>query len=136
MTKDTHITQHLDRLKANFTLILIILLLASGVAAAQSSNPICASADGDTDNNLGIMATLTNGIIQLAFYGGLIGSVITYFGTQGIEAAPVGEQRREQLKGLRRKSFGASVKLLIGGPVIYFLLNGLVGLSCISIIPF
>jgi hypothetical protein len=113
----------------NLIIIGIIAAIFAAPAVAQTSNPIC------NDDNLSNLQSVINGIIQLAFFGGFAGTVVTYFGTTAVESAPVTEKRRETLKALRKRSFGASTKLLIAGPVLYFILNGVVDMSCITLIP-
>jgi small-conductance mechanosensitive channel len=122
------IAKHKHQIVVNAVLIGLVLTIFAAPAAAQS-NPLC------TDDNLSNLNTIIDSIIQLAFYGGFFGSIVTYFGTTAVESAPVSEERRESLKGIRKKSFSASLKLLIGGPAIYFILNGVVGMSCITLIP-
>jgi hypothetical protein len=102
-----------------------------GTAAAQS-NPICAEGEAT------VIGEFVNAVILLATYGGIMGTAVTYFGTNAIESMPVSEERRQQLKDVRKKSFSASLKLVIGGPLIYILLDqsGLSIGECVSLIPF
>jgi len=102
-----------------------------GTAAAQS-DPIC------TNGEASVISDFINAVIQIATYGGLMASAATFFGTSAVEAAPVSEERRESLKSLRKKSFSASLKLVIGGPILYVLItqSNMPWGDCITLIPF
>lgn len=130
----SELDQRRDELKRQLALYGICLIIGSAVfaapAAAQTSNPICAQ------DSMQPVEDILNAIIQLAFFGGVVGSIVTYFGTQAVEAAPVSENRREQLKSLRKRTFGASIKMVVAGPAILFILDGVININCLNLIPF
>lgn len=132
--KPTGMVQDRARLKRQVTLyavgLLAMVTLLAAPAAAQTENPIC------TQSNMQPIVNILNAVIQLSFFGGVLGSITTYFGTSAVEAAPVSEDRREQLKSLRKRTLSASIKLVVAGPVIYFVLQGVVSIDCLNLIPF
>ncbi|MDT3437790.1 hypothetical protein [Haloarcula sp. 1CSR25-25] len=108
-----------------------VATLFMGTAAAQS-DPICG------EGQASVISSTINTIIQLATYGGIIGTALTFFGTSAIESAPVGDERREKMKSVRKKSFSASTKLVFGGPLLYIIItqSGLPWGECITLVPF
>ncbi|WP_147439920.1 hypothetical protein [Haloarcula sp. Atlit-7R] len=110
-----------------------VALLFMGTAAAQSDgDPICG------EGQASVISNTVNTIIQLATYGGLIGTAVTFFGTSAVESAPVDDERRESLKSIRKKSYSASTKLVFGGPILYIIItqSGLPWGDCITLVPF
>jgi hypothetical protein len=103
----------------------------TGVAAAQTTNPIC-----DTDSSLSALQPVMNGALQVSIFVGVSGAVVAFFGGTAIESLPVSAERREGAKNLQQRTRGAALKLLFGGAIISFILSGVFDVSCLNLLPF
>jgi hypothetical protein len=127
--------QRRSALLKRIAILGLILLAATGGAAAQTddtqtTNPIC-----DSNNELSTFQPLMNGVLQLSVFLGVSGAVVSYFGTTAVESLPVGAEKRESMKQLQSRAFGAALKLLFGGAAMSFVLSQVFDISCLNLVP-
>lgn len=117
------------------TVCLVITLLSGGVAAQEESE----SETGTVEicENASSLVSLVNAVLQLSIIGGIIGMVVTYFGTNAVEGFPVGKDTKEKLRETRKRSLSAGIKVIAAGPLLFLLINfaDLPWASCISLNP-
>lgn len=120
---------------------LAFSLLAAAVAISFASSPVAAA--NATNGSVDICSTsflpgMANAIIQLCIYGGGIGFLVTWQGTNLVETLPVGKETKKKLRSYRSSSMSAFLKVLLAGPILLLIVNfaNIPWASCIDPVPF
>lgn len=137
MSHDTEYSDSTDRLivagrrgsQALIGLAIFVSLFASP-AAAQTGD-ICSG-------QAAIISDIINVVIQYSVIIGVVGFAMTYMSTNAVEVLPVQQDTREKLKDYRRTSMKATASLIIGGPLLFIVIDStnIPWADCVTLVPF
>ena len=110
---------------------LLIILFATGPAAAQADNPICA-------DDSGTLVTIIEGFLKLTVALGVIGLILVWQLDSLVEMVTISREQKLAIKQHKRGAMKSAGTLVVIGPLftVAGVLMGLPIAECVNLIPF